>query len=114
MGLDLKVEEQSKGVALLSVQGEVDLNSSPELRAAMSPHLKKKKKALVVDLQNVSYMDSSGIATLVEAMKVGQKCGVKFRLAAPSPAVMEVFKMAHLDRIFDLHPSPEDALKDLK
>jgi anti-sigma B factor antagonist len=73
MGLDLVVEEPAKGVFVLCVGGEVDLNSSPELRAAMSPHLKKKKKALIVDLSGVSYMDSSGIATLVEAMKIAQK-----------------------------------------
>lgn len=114
MGLNLNYKEPLKGVCVLSVGGEVDLSSSPQLRSAMSPHLKKKKRALIVDLSGVGYMDSSGIATLVEAMKVGQKCKMKFRLAAPSPAVMEVFKMAHLDKIFEVHTSCDEALADLE
>jgi anti-sigma B factor antagonist len=113
MSLKLSVEEAGNGVTLLSVEGEVDLNSSPQLRAAMAPHLNKKKSALIVDLEKVAYMDSSGIATLVEAMKIGQKNKVKFKIASPSAAVTEVFKMAHLEKVFEVCASREEALEGL-
>jgi len=113
MALNLKVEEPGKGVVLVSAAGEVDLNTSPQLRQAMAPHLKKKMRGLVVDLSQVSYMDSSGIATLIEAMQGCQKFGMSLRLSAPSTAVSEVFKMAHLDKIFEIRASREEAMKDL-
>lgn len=114
MGLNLKVEEPGKGVALVSATGEVDLNSSPQLRQAMAPQIKKKMRGLIIDLSQVSYMDSSGIATLVEAMQGCKKVGMALRLAAPSPAVSEVFKMAHLEKVFEICPSREAALKELE
>ncbi|OGP58693.1 MAG: hypothetical protein A2V67_16795 [Deltaproteobacteria bacterium RBG_13_61_14] len=113
MALNLKVEEPGKGLVLVMAEGEVDLNSSPQLRQAMAPHLKKKMRGLIVDLSQVSYMDSSGIATLVEAMQGCQKLGMALRLAAPSTAVSEVFKMAHLEKIFEIRASREDVLKEL-
>ena len=68
-------------VILLS--GEVDLHSSPQARQAILDNLKT-GKPLLIDLSGVSYMDSSGVASLVEGYQTARKQGLEFGLAAPA------------------------------
>jgi anti-anti-sigma factor len=58
-------------------------------------------------------MDSSGIATLVRTWQAAQKTGGKMRLAALSASVKDVFELAHVNEIFEIFPTVEEALKDL-
>jgi len=103
MPLKLDTVERDTAIVIL-VEGEVDLNSSPELRTAI---LKAPSKASVVavDLSAVAYMDSSGVATLVEGLKnAGQNNGA-FVLLSPSPPVMKVLQLSRLDSVFDIRAS---------
>lgn len=103
MPLKLGTVEKDTVVVIL-VEGEVDLNSSPELRTAI---LKAPPNAAVVavDLSAVAYMDSSGVATLVEGLKnAGQNNGT-FVLLSPSPPVMKVLQLSRLDSVFDIRAS---------
>ena len=88
----------------LVVSGEVDLSSSPKLRKAMMDALKK-KQPLEVDLRECTYMDSSGVATLVEALKISKKDNQSFVLVCPSDSVTKVLKLTRLDSLFDIRES---------
>ncbi len=87
---------------MLSVRGEIDLYSSPELRSKISDAVPLSKKALVLDLSGVSYMDSSGVATLVEGLRSAKKRDIDFILQNPSAAVMKVLQLSRLDAVFDI------------
>ena len=82
--------------------GDVDLHSSPRAREAILDCLKQ-KKALLVDLSAVAYMDSSGVASLVEGYQTAKKHGLEFGLVAVAPSAMKVLKLARLDKVFPLH-----------
>jgi len=94
-------------VILLS--GVVDLHSSPQARQSILDSLKA-GKPLLVDLSGVSYMDSSGVASLVEGYQTARKQGLEFGLAAPAGPAMSVLKLARLDKVFPIHASLEERL----
>jgi anti-sigma B factor antagonist len=87
--------------ALLAVRGEVDLDSSPDFLAAIQRALQHHHD-LVVDLEAVRYIDSSGIAVLVQGQKQARSLGRSFRLRRPSPRVQAVIRLAQLDRLFEI------------
>ena len=101
MGLELNQTERN-GEWTLSVKGEVDLYTSPELRTAIMKLLAKAKHGLGVDLSQVPYMDSSGVATLVEGLKSARSTQKKFVLVSPSESVMKVLQLARLDAVFEV------------
>jgi anti-sigma B factor antagonist len=99
---------------LMSLKGDVDMNSSPDVRSSLGAAFKQGgAKALLIDLSGVRYMDSSGIATLVEAMQNCMKQGMRLRLVELSPSVRDVFELARLASVFEIFPSVNEASKGL-
>ena len=96
------------GAALVRLDGEVDLSGSPRLRKALL-ELAFARRDVVVDLSAVTYIDSSGIAALVEAYQGTRDGTTRLVLAAPSLPVMRVLGLARLDRVFTLADSVESA-----
>ncbi len=94
---------------VLHLSGDVDLHSSPKARDAILDCLKQ-KSALLVDLSAVSYMDSSGVASLVEGYQTAKKQGLKFALVSVASPVMNVLKLARLDKVFPIHASLEECM----
>ena len=84
---------------ILSLTGEVDMHSSPVARKVLLD-LVKTGSPVAVELSAVTYMDSSGVATLVEALQNAKKLGQGFVLAAPTGSVLGVIKLARLDKVF--------------
>jgi anti-sigma B factor antagonist len=95
---------------VVSVTGEVDLYSSPRMREAVLGALSKRSPNAIVDLSGVSYMDSSGIATLVEALQAARRLSGRLVLAGLTDRVREVFELARLQSVFELARSVEAAI----
>jgi anti-sigma B factor antagonist len=103
----LEVEtKQIDSTSLISVTGEVDLYTSPELRSAIMDAVPGAAATVAVDLSGVRYMDSSGVATLVEGLRRSRDLDKAFKLVAPSTAVMKVLELAKLDSVFEVISSP--------
>lgn len=96
-------------VRIVDLTGDVDLGTSPDLRKALFDSLKEAPK-LAVNLQALRYIDSSGIATLIEALKNSQRMGKEFVLFGLSPGVLDVFRLTHVNRIFRICDTEEQAL----
>ena len=97
---------------VVEVEGDVDLGTSPDLRRtlfATLPNLPKDAR-LALNLKAVRYIDSSGIATLIEALKNPQRLNKQFVLFGLSPAVQEVFQLTHVIRIFRVFETEQEAL----
>jgi len=103
-----------ESAAIIEVQGEVDLYTSPRMREAIVQTASAKAPTVVVDLSGVGYMDSSGVATLVEGLQFSRKYGGAFRLAGLGGAVREVFKFAKLEKVFEIYPDATGALAGSK
>ena len=93
---------------IISFDGDVDLEHSPVARKILLDVVEK-AQGIFVDLAAVNYMDSSGIASLVEAYQQAKKKGVSFVLVSVSPAVLRVLHMARLDKVFTIHENVESA-----
>ncbi len=100
-----------KSTALLAITGEVDMFSSPEARKEISELVKKKIKRIVIDLSGVSYMDSSGVATLIEGLQMSHKYNGTLVVAGLRQNVREVFELTKLDKIFKIYETAESAMK---
>jgi anti-sigma B factor antagonist len=94
---------------IVPLEGEIDLHVSPRVAAALNAALKEKPRNLVVDLSKVSYIDSSGLAVLIEVMQSVEKYGGKFALAALQENVKPIFEIARLDQVFRIFPDVESA-----
>jgi anti-sigma B factor antagonist len=102
MAIEISRTERD-GKLVVTVQGEVDLYSSPELRTAVLKHTAKWRGDVWVDLRDVPYMDSSGVATLVEGYRAAKERQQAFVLVAPSQAVLKVLQLSRLDTVFTIH-----------
>jgi anti-sigma B factor antagonist len=85
---------------VLSLEGEIDLHVSPRVAVSLRQMIAKKPQHLVVDLSRVTYLDSSGLALLIEAMQNVEKYGGKFALAGMQETVRSIFDIARLDQVF--------------
>jgi anti-sigma B factor antagonist len=94
---------------IVPLEGEIDLHVSPRIAAALNAALKEKPRNLVVDMSKVPYIDSSGLAVLIEAMQNVEKYGGKFSLAALQENVKPIFEIARLDQVFRIFPDVEAA-----
>lgn len=93
--------ETTDGQTLIHLRGEVDLSWSQQVRSAVLDALRGSQRVGVV-LSEVSYIDSSGIAALVEGFQSARSSGRGFALVAVSDAVRAVLELARLDRVFPL------------
>jgi len=98
-------------VVVLTVEGEINFNSSPDFRKAFIKVLDSKAQKVVINLAKVDYVDSSGLATLVEALQKIKGVGGKLRLANLSTKVKSLFEITKLEKLFEIFPSEEEALK---
>ena len=111
MKVEITSERIEAGV-LLKLKGDVDMNTSSDVRrslAEMHGQGPQRIKALLIDLSQVRYMDSSGIATLIECMQNCMKTGTRLRLCQLSPPVRDVFELARLASVFEIFPTVRDA-----
>jgi anti-sigma B factor antagonist len=98
-------------VAIFDISGDIDLSSSPEVRRALLQELDANRPSrLVCNLTNVHYIDSSGIASLVEALKLSRDIGSRLILFGLSPIVHEVLQLSRLLKVFEIYESEAQAL----
>ncbi len=95
--------------SVISLAGEIDLYCSADARKEILKQLEE-SKPVIVDLSKVEYIDSSGIASLVEGLHIAKKNSLSFSLAEVSDAAMQVIKLARLDTVFEIHQTVNDAV----
>ena len=108
MGYEVRTEG---GTTIVVLSGDVDLDSSPKVRSVLLETVGN-KRGVLVEMSAVSYIDSSGIASLVEAYQSARRGSTLFALVAVSDAAMRVLELARLDQVFAIHASVTDALGD--
>lgn len=100
-----------EGVSIFQIQGEININTSPELKKLFEKEIPKKA---VVNLEKVSYIDSSGLATLVEMLKKMRSQGGSLGLSGMSDKVRSLFEITKLDKLFQIFANQDDAVAKLK
>ena len=91
------------------MSGEVDLSTAPSLRARVDQLIRDGVRSLVIDLENVGFLDSSGLSVLVAAMKHLEDGQGRLAIVCQRDPVLKVFTVTGLDRVFTIHGSLEEA-----
>ncbi|MBN3038169.1 MAG: STAS domain-containing protein [Candidatus Omnitrophica bacterium] len=109
----MSVKERNEGdVMVLDLSGEININTSPDVRKCFDKLIKEQKKKILLNFEEVGYIDSSGLATMVEMMQRMKRFGGTLRLTNLTDKVRGLFEITKLDRLFGIFPSEEEALKD--
>ena len=98
------------GYTVLELTGDVDLSCSPDARKQILDCLGKNQH-LLVEMSAVNYIDSSGVASLVEGYQTAKKKNLRFGLVGVSEAAMNVLQLARLDKVFPINASVEERLQ---
>lgn len=95
---------------VLSLEGQLDLHVSPEVNASLAAVIDQQPSRLVVDLTGVSYVDSAGLAALINGAKNVETYGGKFMLTGVQPDVQSILEVAGLSNFFLVYPHVDAAL----
>lgn len=109
--MKVEIMERKPGIYVLHIDGDVDMSNSPNVRKVLVPTFEKGPSHIIVDLSGVSYIDSSGIATIVEGLQLSRKSGVRLTLAGMGSTVEAVFELAYLKDVFEIVPDVEQLLQ---
>jgi anti-sigma B factor antagonist len=99
--IEMTVESTAE-VKIVRPQGEIDLSRSPSLRQQLTEIQSSSPKRLIIDLTDVPYMDSSGVATLVESMQQARRTGSTLVLCGLQDKVRSIFEIARLETVFTI------------
>lgn len=105
--LTIRVEEVAggpSGTVVVTASGEIDYSDAPHFREALVRAGQGRPALLVVDLSGVGYMNTPGVATLVEALQTARRNRTRLVLAGLSERVAAVFEIARLTRVFEIVP----------
>ncbi|MFW5415460.1 STAS domain-containing protein [Nocardiopsis sp. CNT-189] len=106
--MELKISSESHaGHALVTVRGEIDLYTAPQLHGELVGALDDGARRLVVDMSRVEFCDSTGMNVLLSAMKRSREKGGDLELIAPRPAVMKILEVTGLDAVFTIRDSAD-------
>jgi anti-sigma B factor antagonist len=103
---------QAGKAIVVDVIGDIDLYNSPEVRKTLLDALRNQRAPVVlINLTKVKYIDSSGVASLVEGLKISRELQSRFILFGLSPAAREVLELSRLIKVFEVYANEEEALK---
>ncbi len=106
----IKGIRQQDGAAVVSLAGEVDLNHTPAVHRVLVDTCEAKPDRLIIDLQDVSYLDSSGLGTLVEVFRRVKGYGGQLVICGLNDRVRSVFEITKLDHFFAIRSNLAEAL----
>ena len=107
--MSVKIETKN-GLTVCHVEGEVDINSSPAIKKSFDKLIAAKTPKIVINLSKVTYVDSSGLATLVELLKNMRSYGGKMRLTNLSSKVKSLFEITKLEKLFEIMADEAEAI----
>jgi anti-sigma B factor antagonist len=103
----MRVSDSERG-KLVSLSGRVNIDSSPRVREQLLGLLKAQPlPKLTIDLSGLSYIDCSGIATLIEALKIARQCKTQLQLRGLRDGPRRLLEVIGLVRLFDTDSGPD-------
>jgi len=113
MSLEVQTLKTDTGITVVVPNGRLDVAGAPMLKAVIGEAVKDNgTPRLVIDMEGVSFVDSTGLGSVIAALKLVRGSKGDIRLAAPNQQVRVVLELTTLDRVFAYYPTVEDALTD--
>ena len=111
--MDITSREEN-GVAIIMLEGEVDISAADLVRGKMKKLIDEKRKRILVNMADVPYIDSSGLGMFVETMQEIGKYGGEIKLAGLTDDVKKVFELTRLNKFFSIFDQEKDAMESFK
>lgn len=110
----MAIRSENKGdVTVFYLKGEIDLYSSPDIREELSKLIDRERKKILISFKDVSYIDSSGLATLIELYQRAKKWQGDIILVDMEDSVKGIFELSRLDKIFTILATLEEGIQSL-
>jgi anti-sigma B factor antagonist len=110
MSLEVQTRHADGGATIVAPTGRLDVAGAPTLKDAITEALKNGEPRVVLDLEGVSFVDSTGLGSVIAALKQIRSSQGDLRLAAPNQQVRVVLELTTLDRVFPYYSTVEEAL----
>ena len=107
--MEIKKNEE-QGALVLTVSGEIDMHFATEFRKEMFDAFSSAPNRMIIDMAGIEFIDSSGIATLVEGLREAKAKSTEFILCSLSEKVRDIFELARLETIFKIVENKKEAL----
>ena len=111
--MKIETELRPGNRAVVRPIGQVDADSASDLKAALKQAADGGADNIAVDLEQVNFIDSSGLSALVSGLKLLRQKGGTLSLSRPRPQAMTALRLTMLDRVFGIFPSVEEALQKM-
>lgn len=114
--MDLKVTDYTSddGITVINVEGEIDVYTAPKLREKLIELVNKGKFHLLVDMEKVEFLDSTGLGVLVGGLKRVRAHDGSLELVCTQERILKIFRITGLTKVFGIHDSIEEAREKRK
>ena len=110
MELGLEVDDSRSPHTVVAVKGEVDVYTAPRLREKLVELVSQGHLKIVVNLEDVDFLDSTGLGVLVGALKRLRSHGGELSLVCTQQRILKVFEITGLTKVFAIYDSVDDAV----
>ena len=110
MALDVQTRQTEGGITVVAPTGRLDVAGAPALKDAITEVVKNGPPRVVIDMEGISFVDSTGLGSVISALKQLRGSQGDLRLAAPNQQVRVVLELTTLDRVFPYFATVEEAL----
>ena len=111
--MQVAIESPQTGITVVRPQGTLDMNSVPAFRQTLEAEVQRAQRGLILALSEVAFMDSSGVAVLIEGLKWSRGRTLPYLLTQLTPAVQMVIELARLEHFFTIVASVEDGVAQI-
>lgn len=108
--MDIQSKERDDNILVLKLEGEIDIYSSSDVKDSIINSIDSGVKNIIIDLENVSYIDSSGIGAFISSLAAIKKIGGKMCFIQVSESVKKVFELTRLTNFFKIYKNEEEAV----
>lgn len=110
--MELEIRDEQRGdVCLFDLSGEVDVYTAPKLKEHMVSVIESGCSKVVVVLDNVSFIDSSGLGVLVSALRRARERDGGVRIVCSRENILKIFRITGLDKVFPIFDNAEEATR---
>ena len=108
---ELSEDELDERTHVIAVSGEIHVSTAPEFSTRLNDAIGQGKTSVVLDLAEVSFIDSTGLSVLLNGLRRVTRRGGRMAIVCTNPTVLRLFEITRLDTTFDIHPTREAAMK---
>lgn len=111
--MDIHTSQYNQTSVALHLSGRLDANTAPDLKSQLQGMIEQGVNNIIIDMEKVQFIDSSGLSVFVGGLRLVREKNGRLSLTSINQQVHQALKMTHLDQLFTIYTSLDDALADM-